>query len=87
MTGYGTIQGAVAAMKEGATNYITKPFDRDELGAAVAGVLESRRLQGEVRRLRAELDSDDPAPDLLGRSESMRVVKAIEDAGFSAREL
>jgi DNA-binding NtrC family response regulator len=77
MTGFGTIQSAVAAMKEGATNYITKPFDRDELEAAVRTVLAQRQLEGEVNRLRQELEVMDPAPDLIGRSPPMMAVKDL----------
>ena len=77
MTGYGTIKSAVAAMREGATNYVTKPFDRNELEAAVRAVLGQRKLEGEVRRLRSELDAVDPAPGLVGESAAMRAVKDL----------
>ena len=77
MTGYGTIESAVAAMKEGATNYITKPFDRDELEAAVHGVLEHRRLATQVETLERRLADDDPAPELLGTSAPMLALKDL----------
>lgn len=77
MTGYGTIESAVSAMKEGATNYITKPFDRDELEAAVHGVLEHRRLAAQVQTLERRLADDDPAPELLGTSPAMLAVKDL----------
>jgi len=72
MTGYGTIQNAIQAMKIGATDYITKPFDRDELLRAVSQILESRRLRSEVSRLQQELQGTYGFPNLVGRSAAMQ---------------
>jgi DNA-binding NtrC family response regulator len=57
VTAYGTVSSAVAAMREGAFDYITKPFDNDELRATVARALEMTRLERENRYLRQEVDS------------------------------
>lgn len=57
MTAYATVSDAVAAMREGAFDYVTKPFDNDDLRATVARALELTRLQRENRYLRAEVDS------------------------------
>lgn len=76
MTGYGTIQNAIQAMKIGATDYITKPFDRDELLRAVSQILESRRLKREVSRLQRELKSTYGFPNIVGRSPAMQRVFA-----------
>jgi len=76
MTGYGTIQNAIQAMKIGATDYITKPFDREELLGAVNQILESRRLRSEVVRLKHELKETYGFPNLVGRSASMQQVFA-----------
>jgi two-component system response regulator HydG len=53
MTAYGTVETAVAAMKDGAYDYITKPFSGDELLVAVARAIEHRRLVNENQILRA----------------------------------
>lgn len=74
MTAYGTIQNAIQAMKVGATDYITKPFDRDELLKVVNQILESRRLRREVERLSNELRSTYGFANLIGRSAGMRRV-------------
>jgi DNA-binding NtrC family response regulator len=57
MTAYGTIAGAVEAMKEGATDFITKPFDTDHLRIVIDKALEQRGLKHQVAALRAEVDS------------------------------
>ncbi|HEY3197298.1 MAG TPA: sigma-54 dependent transcriptional regulator [Nitrospirales bacterium] len=57
MTAYGTIEGAVEAMKEGATDFITKPFDLEHLKIVVDRTLEQRGLKHEVAVLRAEVES------------------------------
>ena len=55
LTAYGTIPSAVAAMREGAFDYVTKPFDNDDLRAAVSRALELARLARENRYLRQEV--------------------------------
>ncbi len=80
MTGYGTIQNAIQAMKIGATDYITKPFDKDELLKAVNQVLEARRLKGEVHRLRGELQQAFSYPNLIGRGVAMQRVFTLIQA-------
>jgi NtrC-family two-component system response regulator AlgB len=52
MTAYATVQGAVAAMKAGAYDYLVKPFALDEVAALLERVLELRRLRQENRALR-----------------------------------
>jgi DNA-binding NtrC family response regulator len=55
VTAHGTVPAAVAAMREGAFDYLTKPFDNDELRALVARALELSRLERENRWLREEV--------------------------------
>ena len=57
MTAYGTISRAVEAMKEGATDFITKPFDVDHLKIVIEKALERGGLKREVAALRAEVES------------------------------
>ncbi len=57
LTAHGSVPSAVAAMREGAFDYVTKPFDNDELRAVVARALEMTRLERENRYLRQEIAS------------------------------
>ena len=57
ITAHGSVPSAVAAMREGAFDYVTKPFDNDELRAVVGRALEMTRLQRENRYLRQEVAS------------------------------
>jgi DNA-binding NtrC family response regulator len=57
MTAHGTIAGAVEAMKEGATDFITKPFDLDYVKIVLNRTLEQHGLKREVAALRAEVES------------------------------
>ena len=58
MTAYATVQTAVTAMKEGACDYLAKPFDKDELLVVVGKALEQAELRRENRQLREELPYD-----------------------------
>src|SRR5438132_6764001 len=57
MTAFGSIPLAVEAMKEGATDFITKPFDNDYLNLVIGKTLERGALKREVTALRSELES------------------------------
>jgi len=56
MTAYGTIQNAVAAMKAGAYDYVSKPFSLDEVQHAVERALEVKTLRSQNRALRNSID-------------------------------
>ncbi|HEY0074064.1 MAG TPA: sigma-54 dependent transcriptional regulator [Abditibacteriaceae bacterium] len=56
LTGFGSIESAVAAMKAGAIDYLTKPFDTEELLLAVQRAMERQRLRSEVQRLRSAVE-------------------------------
>jgi NtrC-family two-component system response regulator AlgB len=56
MTAYGTVQNAVAAMKAGAYDYVTKPFSLDQIQHVVDRALEVKELRTEVRVLRNSID-------------------------------
>jgi DNA-binding NtrC family response regulator len=68
MTAYGTIADAVAAMKEQAIDYVTKPFDVQELVTVVDRIDERRRLKEELRQVRAQLAARRSDDHLIGRS-------------------
>jgi DNA-binding NtrC family response regulator len=57
MTAYGTVQRAVDAMKEGATDFVAKPFDMEYLNLVVGKTLERGELKREVTALRSEIES------------------------------
>jgi signal transduction histidine kinase len=58
LTAYGTIPLAVEAMKEGAVDFITKPFEHSQLDSVVAKALERNELKGEITRLLGEISHD-----------------------------
>jgi len=74
LTGTTAVATAVEAMKQGAADYVTKPFEVDALRIKVRQLLERRALEDEVRELRANAESRDRVGELLGRSEAMHEV-------------
>lgn len=71
ITAYGTIDRAVAALKAGADNFLTKPLDMDHLIVSVQRVLAYRNLQTEVERFRASMGAGD-FHGMQGSSQPMR---------------
>ena len=78
-TAFGSMQTAVEALRSGAFDFVTKPFDLEVLRAAVLRALERRRLQLRVRRLEVELDAARGAGPLLGRSPAMSALQELVD--------
>ncbi|HEX9114088.1 MAG TPA: sigma-54 dependent transcriptional regulator, partial [Nitrospirota bacterium] len=74
ITAYGTIESAVEAMKQGAFDYITKPFNRDELRLTLDKALRMRRLEKENVELRAEITDRYRFESIVGGSEKIRDV-------------
>jgi len=74
ITAYGTIESAVEAMKKGAFDYITKPFNRDELRLTIDRALRMRRLEKENVELRAEVTDRYRFESIIGASEKIREV-------------
>ncbi len=68
MTAFGTIETAVTAMKEGAFDFITKPFDTDHLLLLIRRALETQRLLTENILLKDELATKFGAPKIIGKS-------------------
>jgi DNA-binding NtrC family response regulator len=75
MTGYASVDTAVRALKHGAFDYITKPFDPDDLSVVVRNALEQHRLKRENRILRQQLCETSSITELIGQSEAMRHVR------------
>ena len=74
MTGYGSVRNAVEAMKHGAADYITKPFDTNELLTAVGKIVQISGLRAEVSRLRFELREKYRFDNIVGGSPVMQFV-------------
>jgi two-component system response regulator HydG len=74
MTGYGTVETAVQALKHGAYDYVTKPIDPDDLSRLVAKAIDHRRTSREVVRLRENLQEIFPNKEAVGRSPAMKKV-------------
>ncbi len=85
MTAYGTVETAVAAMKDGAYDFLTKPLRRAEVVRAVARALERSKLAGENRALRAELDRAGRSREVIGTSEVMRSAVSLLEMVAPAR--
>ncbi len=71
MTAYGTIEDAVLAMKKGAYDFITKPFDTEHLCVLVSRALENRRMIAENSLLREELMAGHAFENIIGRNDKM----------------
>src|SRR6266705_2884602 len=74
ITAYGSIDMARAAFKNGAMDYITKPWSNDELLAQVAQAVESRRLRDENLQLKRALKQRFNFPSIVGKSDKMQVL-------------
>src|SRR6476659_1472838 len=72
ITGFGTVKDAVNAIKQGAADFITKPFQFDALLHVVNSALEGRRLRSENAYLRSQLEERYRIDGLVGRSRVMR---------------
>jgi DNA-binding NtrC family response regulator len=72
ITGYGTVKDAVEAIKQGAADFITKPFQFDALLHVLRSALEQRRLKSENAYLRSQLEERYRIDGLVGQSRVMR---------------
>ena len=74
MTAYGTVETAVEAMKEGAYDYISKPFNLDEFHLLVSNALERRELRTTVTRLQKDLQQRYGFQRIIGKSGVMQEI-------------
>ena len=85
VTGFGTVKDAVAAIKRGASEFITKPFQFDQLLHVLTAALEQRRLRSENAYLRSQLEERYRFEGLVGRSPVMReLFELLETVAQSA---
>jgi len=84
ITGFGSIDSAVEAMKKGAYDYITKPFNLDEILIKIKKIFEKKSLENQNIALKISLGLDSDLPPFIARSKSMReVVETIKSISGS----
>jgi len=74
LTGYGTIKGAVTAMKKGAFDYLIKPVIPDEIICIINRIVEEQNLRNENRFLREEIEKKG---EIITRNEKMKKLKEL----------
>jgi DNA-binding NtrC family response regulator len=74
MTAFGSVETAVLAIKEGAFDFITKPFDTDHLLVIMKRALETQRLMTENMLMKEEFSSQLGLPRIIGKSEKISEV-------------
>jgi two-component system, NtrC family, response regulator PilR len=72
ITGFGTVKDAVDAIKQGASDFVTKPFQFDALMHVLRSAMEQRRLKTENAYLRSQLEQRYRFDGIIGRSQPMR---------------
>ena len=88
LTGEGTVETAVQAMKFGAYDFLSKPFPLTELEALIQKAYERRQLNKENTQLKAVLERNQPKLQMVGESPAMQeVFKLINKAGPSDRAI
>src|SRR3981081_3858401 len=84
VTGYGTVKSAVQAMKDGAYDYVTKPFSMEELRLLLERVAGHLRMKTENRALRETIKSRQGFGNIVGRAPEMeKLYRIISKAGQS----
>ena len=83
LTAYGSIESAVNAMKRGAFNYLTKPFNPQELLSKIEEALESQRLASEIKELKSFFEQKFDFSNIIAKSEKMK--KVLEQVSMIAQ--
>jgi two-component system, NtrC family, response regulator PilR len=79
LTGHGTIETAVEAMRIGAYDYLTKPYSINELDVRVRQAAEKRSLRVDNQRLRAQIERQSALPEIVCESQSMQeAIRLVE---------
>lgn len=74
MTAFATVDTAVKALKEGAFDYVTKPFDPDDLSHLIRNAAKQLSLEKENANLRTRVDALENVEDIIGKSEAIKKV-------------
>jgi len=77
ITGHGSIEGAVSAIKAGVFDYILKPFDLEQIEVAIHKAEKVTALRAENIKLRAVIARSEGAENLIGRSRAMKELKSL----------
>jgi len=77
ITAFANMETAIAAIRAGAYDFVTKPFDMDELALTIERALRHRALREEVKRLRKAVDNSHRFEDILGNSPAMLKMIAL----------
>src|SRR5687768_417362 len=77
LTAFGSMQSAVDAMRAGAYDFVTKPFDIDALAIVVDRAVEHHILRSEVKRLRAAVGQAGWGDDIIGRSAAVAEMRSV----------
>ncbi|HXX69667.1 MAG TPA: sigma-54 dependent transcriptional regulator [Polyangiaceae bacterium] len=72
MTAYGSMEAAIAAIRAGAYDFVTKPFEMDDIALTLDRALKHRALREEVKRLRRVVTDGQKFDDILGTSQAMK---------------
>jgi len=84
MTAYATIETAIRAMKEGAYNYLVKPFSLDEVELIVKTIVEYQELVAENILLRQQLEERYSLKNIIGKSQQMKeILELVENIADS----
>lgn len=84
MTAFASVDTAVQALKDGAYDYVTKPFDPDDLSHLIRNATTQIALKNENKRLKTSISSLVDVEDLIGESEALKkVLKEVESVAQS----
>ncbi len=79
ITGYSTVENAIEAMRLGASDFIKKPYDIDELLMQIERSMESTRLKQENRLLRRQISDERLRYGMIGKSQEMQTIYKVID--------
>ncbi len=79
VTAFGTVHDAVEAIKNGAYNFVTKPFDNDELLGIVNGALQMSKIVHRLNALESQIFDNDPFKEIIGSSDELHKVLNLAD--------